>query len=211
MYLIDRSIDQLIHIRMVASFVFIFFHFSFQENSDLSSKATEKPRTFSASSSLPNSARAPSVEDTTAAVLNAGSFGNSWQSNVVVAPGAGSPAASPLQLKHTSSGYFSFGFESLSTVDSLSRRIRNELILILDPPHPKADWRTLAESVGLKTKHIRFFENLKPPAYPTDSLLRLLESQKYPLHELAEKLHEIGREDAAKLIEAQMMLRETEV
>ena len=120
-------------------------------------------------------------------------------------------AASPLQMAHTSSGYFSFGFEPLPALDSLPQRIRSELIISLDPPHPKADWRTLAEGLDLKMKYIPFLESLKPPASPTDTLLTILEAKKFPLWKLAERLHGMGREDAAAILEEALVLRETKV
>ncbi|XP_068718142.1 netrin receptor UNC5D-like [Montipora capricornis] len=123
----------------------------------------------------------------------------------------GAVAASPLQMAHTSSGYFSFGFEPSPALDSLPQRIRSELIIYLDPPHPKADWRTLAEGLDFKMKYIRFLESLKPPASPTDTLLNILEAKKFPLCELAERLHGMGREDAAAILEEALVLRETNV
>ena len=171
----------------------------FQEKSESSNKATEQSCTCAVDSgNLPKAASAHSLEDTTASLVSG-------------ALAAASPASSPIQLKHTSSGYFSFGFEPLPSTDSLTRKIRNELIIALDPAHPKADWRTLAEDLGYEMKHIRWLEDRKPGASPTDVLLTVLEGQKFPLHRLAEKLHEMGREDAASLIEAHLMLRETEV
>ena len=178
-----------------------FLPFLFQEKSESSNEATEQSCTCAVdSANLPKAASAHSLEDTTASLVSG-------------ALATVSPASSPLQLKHTSSGYFSFGFEPLPSTDSLTRRIRNELIIALDPPHPKADWRTLAEDLGYEMKHIRWLEDRKskPGASPTDVLLTVLEGKKFPLHKLAEKLNEMGREDAASLLEAQLMLRETEV
>ena len=165
----------------------------FQEKSTSKNKATEQTCTCTVSGNLLKGTSANSLQDTTANVL------------------LGAVAASPLEMAHTSSGYFSFGFEPLPAVDSLTQRIRSELIISLDPPHPKADWRTLAEDLGFKLRYIRYLESLKPPASPTDTLLNLLEARKFPLCELAKRLHGMGREDAAALLEAQLVLRETEV
>ena len=148
------------------------------------------------SGNLLRAAGANSLEDTTASL-------------VLGALATASPASSPIQLKRTSSGYFSVGFESLPSVDSLTRKTRNELIIALDPAHPKADWRSLAENLGYEMKHIRWLEDRKPGVSPTDVLLTLLEGKKFPLHELAKRLREIGREDAANLIEAPLMLGES--
>lgn len=175
--------------------------FLFQEKLESSNKATEQSCTCAVDSgNLPKAASAHSLEDTTASLVSG-------------ALAAASPASSPIQLEHTSSGYFSFGFEPLPSTDSLTRKIRNELIIALDPAHPKADWKTLAEDLGYEMKHIRWLEDrkCKAGASPTDVLLSVLEGQKIPLHRLAEKLHKLGREDVANLIEAQLILRETEV
>ena len=120
-------------------------------------------------------------------------------------------AASPFQMNNTSSGYFSIGFESWLSGDMLTQRIRSELIIALDPPHPKADWRELAGDLGFQLKYIRYLEALKPPASPTDVLLTILERKKFPLRKLAEKLHTLGRDDAAALVEKQLTVKETEV
>ena len=154
----------------------------------------------------------PTGQDNTAE----GSLCNHWHSaskaNILLGgTGPGSPTGSPIQLKSTSSGYSSFGFEPSPSRDSLSSRIRNELISILDPPHPTGDWKSLAEGVGFEMKYIRWLANCNSFASPTDILLTTLECKKYPLYKLAEKLRNIGREDAASLVDAQRMLRETEV
>ena len=148
-------------------------------------------------------------------LLHAGSLSNHWhstsQANILLGgAGPGSPTGSSIQLKSTSSSYFSFDVEPSPSADSLTYWIRNELILILDPPHPKGDWRSLADGVGFEMKHIRWLANTNSSVSPTDILLTVLESKKYPLHKLAEKLRDIGRDDAANLV-AQLMLRETEV
>lgn len=166
---------------------------SVSEKSTSKNKATEQTCTCTVSGNLLKGTSANSLQDTTANVL------------------LGAVAASPLEMAHTSSGYFSFGFEPLPAVDSLTQRIRSELIISLDPPHPKADWRTLAEDLGFKLRYIRYLESLKPPASPTDTLLNFLEARKFPLCELAKRLHGMGREDAAALLKAQLALRETEV
>ena len=119
--------------------------------------------------------------------------------------------ASPLQMNNTSSGYFSIGFESWPSGDKLTQRIRSELIIALDPPHPKADWRALAEGLGFELKHIRYLEALKPPASPTDVLLNFWELKKFPLSKIAEALRALGRDDATALLEKQFTVRETEV
>ncbi|XP_015764131.1 PREDICTED: netrin receptor UNC5C-like isoform X1 [Acropora digitifera] len=116
-----------------------------------------------------------------------------------------------VQMNNTSSGYFSIGFESWPSGDKLTQRIRSELIIALDPPHPKADWRALAEGLGFERKHITFLEALKPPASPTDVLLNFCELKKFPPSKLAEALRSLGRDDATALLEKQFAVRETEV
>lgn len=116
-----------------------------------------------------------------------------------------------VQMNNTSSGYFSIGFESWPSGDKLTQRIRSELIIALDPPHPKADWRALAEGLGFELKHIRYLEALKPPASPTDVLLNFWELKKFPLSKIAEALRALGRDDATALLEKQFIVRETEV
>lgn len=116
-----------------------------------------------------------------------------------------------VKMNNTSSGYFSIGFESWRSGDMLTRRIRSELIIALDPPHPKADWRALAEGLGFELKHIRYLEALTPPASPTDVLLNFCELKKFPPSKLAEALRSLGRDDATALLEKQFALRETEV
>ncbi|KAM7451780.1 Netrin receptor unc5c [Porites harrisoni] len=184
--------------------------------SESSNKASEQTCYCGGSTSLSKAASEPILEDNTAALLHAGSLcshlHSTSQANILLGgAGPGSPTGSPIQLKNTSSGYFSFGFEPSPSTDSLTYRIRNELILILDPPHPKGDWRSLADGVGFEMKHIRWLANCNSSASPTDILLTALESKKYPLYKLAEKLRNIGRDDAASLVDAQLMLRETEV
>lgn len=184
--------------------------------SESSNKGTEQTCYCGGSASLSKAASEPCLEDNTAALLHARSLCNHWhstsQANILLGgAGPGSPIGSPIQLKNTSSGYFSFGFEPSPSTDSLSNRIRNELILILDPPHPKGDWKSLAEVCGFEMKHIRWLANCNSSASPTDMLLTALESKKYPLYKLTEKLRDIGRDDAATLIDRQLMLRETEV
>ena len=184
--------------------------------SESSNKASEQTCYCGGSTSLSKAASEPVLKDNTAAVLHAGSLcshlHSTSQANILLGgAGPGSPTESPIQLKNTSSGYFSFGFEHSPSTDSLTYRIRNELILILDPPHPKGDWRSLADGVGFEMKHIRWLANCNSSASPTDMLLTALESKKYPLYKLAEKLRDIGRDDAASLVDAQLMLRETEV
>ena len=121
------------------------------------------------------------------------------------------PIASTSQTKDTSSGYCSYDFEPLQFTDSLTQRIRNELIFLLDPPHLTANWKHLAEHLGFGTKHIRWLEYRKTPASPTETLLTVMESRKYPLSKLAQTLRMLGREDAAKIIEDQLLLKETSV
>lgn len=116
-----------------------------------------------------------------------------------------------VQMNNTSSGYFSIGFESGPSGDMRTQRIRSELIIALDPPHPKADWRALAEGLGFELKHIRYLEALQPSASPTDLLLNFCELKKFPPSKLAEALRSLGRDDATALLEKQFAVRETEV
>lgn len=156
-----------------------------------------------------------SAGDASADVLNAVSFGNPTKSSTPAnaPPDACTrdPIASPSQTKDTSSGFCSYNFEPLQFTDSLTQRIRYELILLLDPPHLTANWKHLSEDLGLETKHIRWLEYRKPPASPTDTLLTVMENRKYPLSKLAKTLRRLGRDDAAKIIEDQLMLKETSV
>lgn len=109
-----------------------------------------------------------------------------------------------------SSGYFSVGFESLPTANSLSRELRSKLSLILDPPH-ESDWKVLAENMGLSYKDIRWIDSRK--AYsPTEILFNLWETRdslryQYPLQKVAEILQKMGRDDAFELIEDQLLTR----
>ena len=180
--------------------------------SESSNKAAEQICNCGGSASLSKAASEPCLEDNTAA----GSLCNHWHSaskaNILLGgTGPGSPTGSPIQLKSTSSGYSSFGFEPSPSRDSPSSRIRNELISILDPPHPIGDWRSLAEDVGFEMKHITWLAKCNSSVSPTDILLTALECKKYPLYKLAEKLRNIGREDAARLVDVQLMFPETEV
>ena len=153
-----------------------------------------------------------SAGDAFADVLNAVSFGNPTKSSspVIVTPDACTrgPIASPSHTKDTSSGCFSYDFEPLQVTDSLTQRIRTELILRLDPPHLTANWKHLAEDLGLETKHICWLEARKYHS-PTDALLTFMETRNYPLNKLAETLRRLGRDDAAKFIEDQLLLEET--
>ena len=109
-----------------------------------------------------------------------------------------------------SSGYFSVGFESLPTTNSLSRELRSKLSVILDPPH-ESDWKVLAENMGLSSKDIRWIDSRK--AYsPTEILFNLWETRdtlryQYPLQKVAEILQKMGRDDAFELIEDQLLTR----
>ena len=175
--------------------------------SESSNKATEGTCNCGGSASLSRAA------NKTAAVLHASSLCNHWHStsraNTFAVLGEAGPG-SPTGSTNASSGYFSFGFEPSPSTNSLPSRIRNELILILDPPLPKGDWRSLAQGVGFEVKFIRWLASRNSSVSPTDIVLTALESKRYPLCKLAEKLHEIGRGDAASLV-AQLMWRETEV
>ena len=150
--------------------------------------------------------------DDVLSVLNAVSFGNPTKSSspVNVPPDAckRGPIASPSQTKDTSSGCCSYDFEPLQLTDSLTQRKRIELKLHLDPPHLTANWKHLAEDLGFETKHIRWLEAQKCHS-PTDALLTFMETRNYPLSKLAETLRKLGRDDAAKIIEDQLMLEET--
>lgn len=182
------------------------------ENETLLSYSLKQDRGYGESTA---SADPPKEAHTTNDVLNADSItcSNSAQSsprgNVAC---SGNPWESPTHTRETSSGYSSSSvFEPLKYIDSLTLRGRDELIIVLDPPHPTANWKHLAEELGLKMRHIRWLDNRKPPASPTDSLLTMMESQKYPLDKLAETLRKLGRDDAAQIMEDQLMLRETSV
>ena len=68
----------------------------------------------------------------------------------------------------------------------------------------------MAEDLGFETKHIRWLEAIHRHS-PTDTLLTVMETRNYPLSKLAETLRRLGRNDAAEIIEDQLMLKETSV
>ena len=144
--------------------------------------------------------------------MNAGSLANLWQRSQADVPGACgvSADASPVSLKQMSSGYFSVGFESLPTAHSLSRELRSKLSVILDPSH-ESDWKVLAENIGLSYQDIRWIESRKAFS-PTEILFNLWETRdglkhRYPLRKMVDILQEMGRDDAAEIIEAQLLTR----
>ena len=171
------------------------------------------------SASLRKAASVASLEDVSAGSLTAGQVYSTRRSLLQLdtdgaraVPNPVSPAVSPIDLKHLSfsSGYSSNGCQSLLSVHSMPQELRNDLVFALDPPHD-ADWKLLAEILGFESKHIRWLESRKDS--PTETLLNWWEmkrSRKFPLRRLAEILREIGRDDAASLIEAQLP-RETVV
>lgn len=194
-----------------------FFIFLFQENPGPSKEATNKSNTnltcaCESSTSLPKAVSSPCLVDHSTALVNAGSLANLWQRSQADLPGAcgGSAGASPVSLKQMSSGYFSVGFESLPTAHSLSRELRSKLSLILDPPH-ESDWKVLAENIGLSYKDIRWIES-RNAFSPTEILFIFWETRdslkhRYPLRRMADILQKMGRDDAAEIIEAQLLTR----
>lgn len=109
-----------------------------------------------------------------------------------------------------SSGYFSVGLESLPTAHSLSRELRSKLSVILDPPH-EFDWKVLAENIGLSYTDILWIESRKVFS-PTEILFNLWETRdslrlQYPIRKLRDILQQMGRDDAVKIIEAQLQTR----
>lgn len=161
---------------------------------------------------MPKAASSPCLLDQSTALLNAGSLVNLGQHSLADVPGAygGSPDASPVPLPQMSSGYFSVGFESLPTVNSLSRELRSKLSVILDPPH-EADWKVLAENIGLTNRHITWIDSRKAFS-PTEILFNFCEMRdslrsRYPPLKLAEILQKMGRDDAAELIHTQLLTR----
>lgn len=162
-------------------------------------------------------ASSPCLVDHSTALLNAGSLISHWQCSQADVPGAcgGGPAASPVALNQMSSGYFSVGFESLPTVNSLNRELRSKLSVILDPPH-ESDWKVLAENLGLSYQDIRWIDCRKGFS-PTEILCNFWETRdslryRFPLRKMAEILQKMGRDDAVELIEAQLLTpKETSV
>ena len=194
-----------------------FFIYLFQENSDSSKEATDQSNSNLSclcehSTDLPKAASSPCLVDHPTALVNAGSLAKLWQHSQADVPGAcgGNAGTSPVSLKQMSSGYFSVGFESLPTAHSLSRQLRSKLSLILDPPH-EYDWKVLAENIGLSCTDIRWIESRKAFS-PTEILFNLWETRdslrhQYPLQKLADILQKMGRDDAVKIIEAQLHTR----
>ena len=171
------------------------FPFFFQVNPDPRNNVVKQPNTnltcaCKASTSFPQTESSPNLVDQSTALLYAGSG-------------------------QMSSGYISIGFESLPTVHSLSRELRSKLSVILDPPH-EADWKVLAENIGLSNKGIRWIDSRKALS-PTDTLFNYWEMGygmkcQYPLQKLADIFQKMGRDDAAKLVEAELLpQRETSV
>ena len=161
------------------------------------------------STNLPKAVSSPCLVDHSTALVNAGSLAKLWQHSQADVPGAcgGNAAASPVSLKQMSSGYFSVGFESLPTAHSLSRELRSKLCVILDPPH-EYDWKVLAEKLGLDYTYIRWIES-RTAYSPTEILLDFWETTynlklRYPLQKMADILQQMGRDDAAEIIAAQL-------
>ena len=185
----------------------------FQENPDPSKEGTNHSTAnltcaCEHSTSLPKAVSSPCLVDHSTALVNAGSLAKLCQRSQADVPGAcgGNAGASPVSLKQMSSGYFSVGFDSLPTVHSLSRELRSKLCVILDPPH-EYDWKVLAEKIGLSYKDIRWIES-RNAFSPTEILFNLWETTdslklQHPLHEMADILQQMGRDDAVKIIEAE--------
>ena len=154
------------------------------------------------------------TSESSAALLNAGLFGNprksTFQANVLLGACADGHTPFPTQPSRQTSGYFSSGFEPLAFTNVLSPTLYNELVKLLDPPHPRANWKNLAEDLGFEMKDIRWLEH-QVQTSPTFVLLTVVEKREYPLYKLAEILHEEGRDDAAKIIEDQLKEREISV
>ena len=194
-----------------------FFIYLFQENSDSSKEGANHSSSnltcaCEHSTSLPKAASSPCLVDQSTALVNAGSLAKLWQRSQADVPGAcgGNAGASPVSLKEMSSGYFSVGFESLPTAHSLSRDLRSKLSVILDPPH-EYDWKVLAEKIGLSYTDIRWIES-RNAFSPTEILFNLWETTdslklQYPLQEIADIFEKMGRDDAVKIIEAQLHAR----
>ena len=140
-------------------------------------------------------------------------FGNPNKSmfpaNVLLRARAAGQKASPIQPSRQTSGYYSSGFEPLAFTNVLSLKQYSKLITLLDPEHPKANWKKLAEDcLRFEMSDIRFLENQTSPTF---ILLTYMEAIEYPLYKLAETLRKEGRDDAAELIEDQLKERETSV
>lgn len=188
----------------------------FQENPGPSNGATSHCNTdltcaCQHSTSLPKAVSSPCLVDHSTALVNAGSLAKLWQRSQADVPGScgGNAGASPV-LKQMSSGYFSVGLESLPTEHSLSRELRSKLSVILDPPH-EFDWKVLAEKMGLSYSDIVWIESRKAFS-PTEILFNLWETRdsvrlQYPLQKMADILQQMGRDDAVKIIEAQLHTR----
>ncbi|XP_078364185.1 netrin receptor UNC5C-like [Oculina patagonica] len=171
------------------------------------------------SMNLPKAASSPCLvhADHSTALVNAGSLVIPWQCSQADVPGAcgGGPTASPASWKQLSSGYFSVGFESLPTMNSLSLDLRSKLSVILDPPH-ESDWKILAENIGLSYQEIRWID-CRIAYSPTKIVFDLWETRdslryQFSLKKLTEILRKMGRDDAVELIEAQLLTpKETSV
>ena len=157
----------------------------------------EQPSTYTASES-------------SAALLNGGLFGNprksTFQANVLLGACAAGHTAFPSQPSRQTSGYFSSSLEPLAFTNQCPT-LCNELVKLLDPPHPRANWKNLAEDLGFEMKDIRWLEH-QAQTSPTFVLLTVIEKRQYPLYKLAETLHKQGRDDAAEIIEDQLEERE---
>ena len=119
---------------------------------------------------------------------------------------AGSDVMGPLSphFSFASSEFLSLGYESLTSSLCLPQSTRHELMFLLDPPHPKADWRHLAERFGYSQKHITWLEHCKTPS--TLMLLHWLEFRDdVSMVALAEALRTLGRDDAAEEVEGALL------
>lgn len=157
---------------------------------------------------MPKAVSSPCLVDHSTALVNAGSLAKLWQLSQADVPGScgGNADGSPV-LKQMSSGYFSVGLESLPTAHSLSRELRSKLSVILDPPH-EFDWKVLAENIGLSYTDILWIESRKVFS-PTEVIFNLWETRdslrlQYPIRKLRDILQQMGRDDAVKIIEAQL-------
>ena len=159
---------------------------------------------------MPEQVCACTASASSAALMNAGLFGNpnksTSQANVLLGARAAGQKVSQIRWSRQTSGYYSSGFEPLAFTHVLSLKLACELIVLLDPPHPKANWKNLAEDLGFEMKHIRWLEH---QASPTSILLTYMEEIEYPLYKLAETLCKEGRNDAVKIIEDQLKEKET--
>ena len=161
---------------------------------------------------MPEQVCASTSSASSTALLNAGLFAHpsksTVQANVLFGASAAGQKASPIRRSRHTSDYYSSGFEPLTFTHVLSLSLYCELIILLDPPHSKANWKNLADDLGFEMKHIRWLEH---QASPMLILLTYLEAIEYPLYKLAETLRKEGRDDAAELMEDQLKERETSV